>query len=426
MADTIFALSSGQPPAGIAVVRISGSNAGLALETILGRLPTPRRATVGTFSHPTSGELLDRGLALWFPGPGTATGEDVAELHLHGGRAVVSGVHDALGSIAGLRAAEPGEFTRRAFENGRMDLAEAEGLADLLNAETESQRRAALLMLSGELSRRVSDWRGRLLKLSAGIETLLDFSDEGDVIDELPTAWHADVSLMIDEITALMRRPRAERLKDGIRVAISGPPNAGKSTLLNALAQREAAITSDIPGTTRDIIEVPVSIEGVPFLLLDTAGIRSTEEQIEKLGIDRARRAIDTADIILWLGSPDEAPEHHEVIQVHPKADLALQPSISGVSVSALTGAGMEDLLEQLVVGARTLLPLEGEVAINARHAGILARAAGYLQQALQATDLLIKAEELRLTRTEFDLLTGRAGVEDMLDDLFGNFCIGK
>lgn len=426
MPDTIFALSSGPPPAGIAIVRVSGPDAGAALTALFGRLPEARRASAGALADPATGDLLDHALVLWFPGPATATGEDLAELHLHGGRAVVAGVQEALRSLPALRPAEPGEFTRRAFENGRIDLSEAEGLADLLAAETKSQRRAALLMLSGEVSRRVSEWRGRLLQLSAQLETLLDFSDEGDVIDELPQAWHVELSRIREEIEAILRRPRTERLKDGVRVAISGPPNAGKSTLLNALVQRDAAITSDMPGTTRDVIEVPVSIAGIPFVFLDTAGIRSTEEQIEKLGISRALQAIEIADLILWLGSPDDQPQHPDIIQVVAKCDLPGRHESIGVPVSALTGAGMNKLFEELTSAARGLLPAEGEVAINARHAEILQAVALSLYRAADEADLLIKAENLRLSRVHFDLLTGKAGVEDMLDSLFGSFCIGK
>jgi tRNA modification GTPase len=427
-ADTIYALSSGNPPAAIAIVRVSGPHASVVLEQLTGSLPKPREATLRVVRHPATGEILDRAVCLSFPGPGSATGEDVAELHLHGGRSVVAGILDALGAIEGLRGAEPGEFTRRAFENGRMDLAEAEGLADLLAAETQSQRRAALALAGGALSRRIHVWQDRLLRLSAAVESLLDFSDEDDVAEELPAEWHASLDALISEMESTLSSPPAERLRDGIRVVIAGPPNAGKSSLLNWLAGRRAAITSAIAGTTRDLIEAPTSIGGTPFLLVDTAGLREGADEIEAEGVTLARESLAAADLVLWLGDPQDCPASERSIIVASKADLYTEGSrpAADIHVSAETGEGMDDLVALLIGRARALLPGEGEIAINARHRNALADCLSNLRSARASHDLLIVSESLRFARAALDRITGRAGVEDMLDRLFGSFCIGK
>ncbi len=423
MTDTIFALSSGSPPAAVAVVRISGPRADAALETLAGKLPEPRVATLATLRW--QGERLDRALVLRFQGPHSATGEDVAELHLHGGRAVVAGVLEALERLEGLRPAEGGEFTRRAFENGRIDLAEAEGLADLLEAETRSQRRAALAMAGGALSRQVEAWRQKLLALAASLEAALDFSDEGEVGEAWPPGWAEDVQALAAEIEALLERPPAERLRDGVRVVIAGPPNAGKSSLLNVLAEREAAITSAIPGTTRDLIEAPVSIGGVPYLLIDTAGLRDTAEEVEAIGVERGRASLASADLVLWLGEPADSPERGRTILVHSKCDLPTGARESDVRVSARTGEGIQELIARMAARARALLPAEGDVAANARQREAIASALHHLRGA-RVDDMILAAEALRQARLELDRVTGRAGVEDMLDLLFGRFCIGK
>lgn len=422
-AETIFALSSGSPPAALAVVRVSGPRAEAALEALAGMLPEPRRAVLVTLT--SRGEPLDRALALRFPGPHSATGEDVAELHLHGGRAVVAAVLSALGDIDGLRPAEPGEFTRRAFENGRIDLAEAEGLADLLAAETQSQRRAALALAGGALSRRVEAWRQRLLELAAALEGALDFSDEGEVGEAWPAGWHDSLGTLAGEIEALLARPPVERLKDGLRVVIAGPPNAGKSSLINALAQRDAAITSPLPGTTRDLIEAPTAIGGMPFVLVDTAGLRDSADEVETIGVERARSSIGLADLVLWLGDPAAAPVDCETLLVRSKCDLAESAGGDGLPVSAVTGEGLDRLTAAMAERGAALLPAEGEVAANARQREALRRSLAHLREA-GAEDMLIAAESLRQARVELDRITGRAGVEDMLDALFGRFCIGK
>ncbi|MEA3053830.1 MAG: tRNA modification GTPase [Sphingomonadales bacterium] len=420
-ADTIFALSSGSPPAAVAVIRISGPRADSALQALSVSLPEARRATLAELRF--DAELLDNALVVRFPGPRSATGEDVVELHLHGGRAVVSAVKAVLARMDGLRAAEPGEFTRRAFDNGRIDLTEAEGLADLLEAETETQRRSALALAGGALGRQAAAWKRRLLDLAAEVEAALDFSDEDDVTP-LSRDFPSRLEALRGELQAWLARPPAERLKDGIRVVVLGPPNAGKSSLVNALAQRDAAITSAVPGTTRDLIEVPVAIGGLPFLLVDTAGLREAVGEIEAIGIERAQASAAAADLLLWLGPPADAPAGS--IAIRPKADLGGSSGDSELAVSALTGQGMDALVRTLLARAAALLPAAGEVALNARHRAALGDASGDLGEARSAADLLLIAEALRRARAALDAVTGDAGVEDMLDALFGRFCIGK
>jgi tRNA modification GTPase len=423
--DTIYALSSGRPPAAIAVVRISGPGADAALQQIAGELPEPRRATVASLRAPDGGERLDDALIIRFPGPRSATGEDVAELHLHGGRAVVAAVEGALAGIEGLRRAGPGEFTRRAFDNGRIDLAEAEGLADLLMAETQSQRRAALALAGGSVSRLVEGWQTRLLALAARLEAAIDFSDEGEVGEGFPTGWAGELAVLAEEIAGVLERPPIERLREGVRVVIAGPPNAGKSSLLNWLAGRRAAITSAVAGTTRDLVEAPTAIGGAPFLLIDTAGLRDSDDEIESIGVARAREGLAAADLILWLGDAAHCPDPARSLLVQSKIDVAPRDGAADVGVSAETGEGMERLVELLIARSRALLPREGEVSINARHRSAAAAALDFLGEA-QSADLLVAAEALRQARAALDRVTGRAGVEDMLDALFGRFCIGK
>ncbi len=300
--DTIFAVSSGRPPAAIAVVRISGPHARVALEALSGRLPPPRQASLARLRDPGTGESLDEALALWFPAPRSETGEDMAELQLHGGRAVIAAVLAALGGLPGFRPAEAGEFTRRAFENGRLDLTAVEGLADLIGAETEAQRRQAYRQLKGMLGERAETWRGRLIQALALVEAGIDFSDEADVPAELIRPALQIARELHDEIAgALAQAGRGERLRDGLVVAIAGPPNAGKSTLLNRIAKREAAIVSPFAGTTRDVIEVHLDLGGYPVTLLDTAGMRETEDPVEQEGVRRARERAAAADLVLWV-----------------------------------------------------------------------------------------------------------------------------
>ncbi|MEE4338857.1 tRNA uridine-5-carboxymethylaminomethyl(34) synthesis GTPase MnmE [Erythrobacter sp.] len=423
--STIFAVSSGAPPAAIGVIRVSGPEAAGTVEALCGKLPEPRRAILARLSD-ASGALLDEALVLWFPGPGTATGEDLAEFHCHGGRAVLAAVERALGALPGLRPAEAGEFTRRAFANGRIDLAEAEGLADLLAAETELQRSAAISNASGALSRRVEDWRDRLLELSAQIEAALDFSDEEDAVDVLESfTWN--ISALTDEIRDWLNRPRSERLGEGFRIVLAGPPNSGKSTLFNILVESEAAITSPIAGTTRDVIERSVAIAGVPFTFVDTAGLREIgADEIEGIGIERARGQLGRADLVLWLGEEAQGPDG--AWEIAPRADAPdfAPKATARHRLSAETGEGLAELKQDIVAHARARLPKPGEAALNARQHARLTEAADALSAAVSMSDLLLVGEELRLARLAFDRLIGRATTEDMLDALFGRFCIGK
>ncbi len=422
---TIFALSSGAPPAGVGLVRVSGPRACVALVALAGRVPQPRRASLAKLRD-GAGALLDEALVLWFPGPNTATGEDLAEFHCHGGRAVIAAVEAALAALPGLRRAEPGEFTRRAFANGRIDLAEAEGLGDLLAAETELQRAAAIANAGGALSRQVESWRERVLVLSAEVEGALDFSDEEDSAD-LPECFTWNIGALAGELGEWLARPRSERLGEGYRVVLAGPPNAGKSTLFNVLVESEAAITSPIAGTTRDVIERSVAIAGVPFTFVDTAGLRDNAlaDEIEAIGIARAEAELVRADLVLWLGPNGGGPEG--AWEIAAQADReGFFPKVSGITVSAATGEGVPALKQALVETAREALPKPGEAALNARQHARLSDAAEALEAARNLSDPLLVAEELRRARLAFDRLIGRATTEDMLDTLFGRFCIGK
>ena len=422
--DTIYALSSGQPPAGIAVIRISGPQAGAALRALAGTLPDPRRATTRHLRN-EQGEALDHAMILWLPGPGTVTGEDLVELHVHGGRAVVAAVKDQLAGKAGLREAEPGEFTRRAFANGRIDLAEAEGLADLLSAETELQRRSAMAMAGGAFSREVETWRASLMALSASVEAVLDFSDEDDVT-ALSEGFRTEVARFSGLLREWLDRPRAEALKQGYRVVLAGPPNSGKSTLFNALLGDQAAIISEIAGTTRDVLERSVARAGVPFTFVDTAGLREdSDDAIERVGIVRAREQVDRADCIVWLGTQGEGPEG--AIEVDAKSDLGVARKVApAIALSAATGEGVESLWGALLGRARVAMPKPGSVALNARQYGLVAQAEAALSGIEMLDDPLLVGEHLRQARVAFDQLIGRSSTEDMLDALFGRFCIGK
>lgn len=426
-AATIFALSSGAPPAAIGVIRISGPQAGAALAALHGRLPEPRRATLGWLHDPATGERIDRALLLWFPGPHSATGEDIAELHVHGGRAVTRAVLDALAAVDGCRAAEGGEFTRTAFANGVIDLAQAEGLADLIAAETEIQRRSAQHLAGGALSRQVAAWQDAILLLSARIEAVLDFGDEDDVAVDLAPIRDALAGLG-REMQRLLAGVPTERLRDGIRVVLAGPPNAGKSSLLNAIAGRDAAITAATAGTTRDVIEVPLSIGGIPFVLVDTAGLREAGDAVERIGIARAHAAIDGADILLWLGEAADAPLHPERIVLHPRCDQAgrERTPTAALAVSAVTGWGLDSLLRRIGAVGETLVPKAGDIALNRRQSETVALCVESVREAAEQDDSVLVAESLRAARHALDRLTGRAGTEEMLDALFGRFCIGK
>jgi len=424
-ADTIFALSSGRPPAAVSLIRVSGPAAHDAGRQIAGSLPEPRLAAVRELRNPSSGELLDQGLVLRFDSPASSTAEDIVEFHCHGGRAVVDAMLRALAGIDGLREAQPGEFTRRAFENGRIDLTEAEGLADLIEAETQSQRKAALALAEGGLRHQIELWQDRVLGLSAEVERAVDYDEDEDSVD---SGVVRDCAALAAELRQWLERPRAEPLKQGIRVVAAGPPNSGKSSLINAIAGEERAIVTDIPGTTRDHIEVPLALGGVPVVLTDTAGLRESGDAIEAIGVARATALMEAADVLLWLGDPSEAPEHPLLIKVHAKADLPRRASApnGSIAVSAVSGEGLKPLLEEIAGLAEMLLPTEGAIALNRRQARHIGEAADALGGAAEARDLVILAEQLRLARAAFDRLTGRAGVEDVLDALFSRFCLGK
>ncbi|MDE1917535.1 MAG: tRNA uridine-5-carboxymethylaminomethyl(34) synthesis GTPase MnmE [Sphingomonadales bacterium] len=428
MTDTIFAHSSGAAPAAIAIIRISGPSAHAALQALAGRVPAPRRASYGVLRD-TAGQVLDQALMLWFPGPNTATGEDLAELHCHGGRAVIAAVETALAELPGLRKAEPGEFTRRAFAHGRIDLAQAEGLADLLSAETDMQRMAALSMAGGQVSRQIEGWRQEVLRLSAVVEAALDFSDEDDV-GALPGDFYLHLAALEGDISAWLERPRAERLKDGFTVVIAGPPNAGKSTLFNALVESEAAITAPVAGTTRDVLSWSVAIQGMPFRFLDTAGLREeTEDRIEAIGIERARGELARADLVLWLGAQGEEPQGVTLWDIAAQIDRPAYDAAKPEArhrVSAMTGQGIDALRHDLVSHARQALPRPGDAALNQRQHQALAAVAAALVAAGRNGDPLLVGEELRLARVALDAVLGRTTTEDMLDTLFGRFCIGK
>jgi tRNA modification GTPase len=425
MTETIFALSSGAPPAAIAVIRISGPYAANALSALSGRVTSPRKASHLTLRN-AQGEILDRVLGLWLPGPGTATGEDTVELHCHGGRAVVVAIEAALAEMPELRRATPGEFTRRAFANGKIDLAEAEGLAELLTAETDLQRRSALAMAGGALSQEVERWRNALLVAGAQVEAVLDFSDDDDVT-ALPATFAGEIDVMRNEIAGWLQRPRAEALREGFRVVLAGPPNSGKSTLFNALVETEAAITAPIAGTTRDVLTRPVAISGVPFLFVDTAGLReATDDPIEAIGVRRAADEISTADLVLWLGKEGAAAVKAWEIETRldcPDREIKCTPRHR---ISAMSGEGLAELREDLILAARIALPRPGEAVLNERQYRLLHEAETMLTAATQLTDPLLIAEHLRLGRLAFDSLVGRATTEDMLDALFSQFCIGK
>jgi tRNA modification GTPase len=503
--DTIFALSSGRPPAAIAVVRISGPRAGDALKLLSGKIPEPRKAALARVRDPQSGEMIDEALALWFPAPHSETGEDVAELQLHGGRAVIAATLAALSGVEGLRPAEAGEFTRRAFENGKLDLTAVEGLADLVVAETEGQRRQAFRQMKGALGLRAESWREKLIQALALVEARIDFSDEADVPEDLVAPALAIARELEREITAtLADEHRGERLREGLVVAIAGPPNAGKSTLLNRIARREAAIVSPYAGTTRDVIEVHLDLGGLPVTLLDTAGIRDTGDPVEMEGVRRARERAAGADLVLWVvdagaaeasgklaggeggqwttppvaaaepepaaeaggarrrpltwlvrnkidviggGSRNES-EKRNIGRNEPRAELNKslksmvgkqltgknEPELSNneleFNISAVTGARFDALLAQLARYAGNFLAgAESALVTRLRHRRALEDTLAALRRALGEEvagreDLL--AEELRIAARALGRLTGRVDVEDVLDVIFRDFCIGK
>jgi tRNA modification GTPase len=464
--DTIFALSSGRPPAAIAVVRVSGPRAGDAIMALAGRLPLPRQAMLARLwdrvndtavtLRVTSAEPIDDALVLWFPGPRSETGEDTAEFQLHGGRAVVAGVLAALGRLPGLRPAEPGEFTRRAFGNGKLDLTRVEGLADLIGAETEAQRRQAFRQLKGLLGERAERWRGRLIEALALVEALIDFPDEGGVPQDLLRPALGLAAKLDGEIRGILADThRGERLRDGLTVAVAGPVNVGKSSIINRLANRSAAIVSPYPGTTRDVIEVHLDLGGYPVTVLDTAGLRDTDDPVEQEGVRRARDRAAAADLVLWVVDATHAdpppppptlagPDAPAVWLVVNKCDLvesAADKSCADTGkhtagsrdsrycVSAKTGASFDAFSDALAIHAARFFGNESSIITRQRHRVILTSCAEALDRALAEGESGredIIAEELRLATRALGRLTGRVDVEDVLDVIFRDFCIGK
>ena len=447
--QTIFALSSGRPPSAIAIVRLSGPQAGTALHSLAGKLPAPRVAT-HVLLRDTKAQSIDDAVVLWFPGPASATGEDVAEFHVHGGRAVLAALFAALAAFENLRAAEPGEFTRRAFENGKLDLTEAEGLDDLIHADTDRQRRQALRHLKGLLGDRVRDWRTQIIEASALIEAGIDFSDEGDVPAELIAPAIARIKTLLGEIEeVLAAQGRSERLREGLVVAIAGPPNVGKSTLMNQLARREVAIVSPHAGTTRDVIEVQLDLDGYPVTVIDTAGIRETDDPVEQEGVRRARVRAEEADLVLWL--VDAQPEKKQQLDknlsegaapiwvVRNKIDLDAEsqgrpgeaPRRDGADfkISASRGDGLPQLIAALVGFARDYFGAsENSLIGRVRQRKLLQETVDALRRSISIIGKgeELAAEDLRMAAHSLGRLLGRVDVEDILDAIFRDFCIGK
>ncbi len=428
--DTIFALGTGAGRAAIAVVRISGPGAGEALRALAGRLPEPRRATFVILRDPASGEMLDCGIVLFFPGPASSTGEDYVELQLHGGGAVVEGTLAALQRLPGLRPAEPGEFARRGFANGKLDLSQAEALADLIDAQTEAQRRQALRIAGGALRRKVEGWRGALLEALALLEAELDFSDEADVGAFSPARLCGLLSPLAEEMRAALRlAPASERMRDGFIVMILGRPNVGKSTLINALTRRDLAIVSAIPGTTRDMIEAHLDIGGLPVTLIDTAGLREAADEIERIGVDRTLARIESADLALWLSDSGEAAPRSDIetIRVATKSDVKPAPD-GAIGICALSGEGLETLAAAIEARARARLGDGAEaLVVRERHRQALEQAAESVETAIGGEGALeLQAEELRRASRALGRIVGAVDVEEVLDAVFSRFCIGK
>lgn len=443
MDATIFALATAPGRSGVAVVRVSGPGAGAALAALTTRpLPPPRMAVLARLRDPADGAVLDDALVLWFPAPRSFTGEDVVELHLHGGRAVVAAVTQALAALPGLRVAEPGEFTRRGFENGKFDLTAAEAVADLIDAETAAQRRQALRQMEGELGRLYDRWRERLTRALAHLEADIDFPDE-DLPGGVSDAVRPVLTGLADEITAhLDDGGRGERLREGLHIAIIGAPNAGKSSLLNALARRDAAIVSAHAGTTRDVVEVHLDLGGYPVILADTAGLRDTADEVEAEGVRRARRRAEQADVkvavfdgTLWpdLDADTRALLDADTLVVLNKADVAALPADAVVDghpalpLSARSGDGIAALESRLTALSADRLAATGAPALTrARHRGALEECVAALQRALSAPLPELAAEDVRLASRALGRITGRVDVEDLLDVIFRDFCIGK
>ena len=447
MTDTIFAPATAAGRAAVAVIRISGPRTRTALHALAGRAPSPRRASLASLRD-AAGALLDRGLVLWFPGPASYTGEDAAELHLHGGPAVVGGVTRALAGL-GLRLAEPGEFSRRAFENGKLDLDQAEAVADLVDAETEAQSRQALGQLEGALGRRYDAWRSALVEALAQLEAAVDFPDEEVPADVAARARAPLERLLADLDAARLDEARGRRVREGYRIAIIGAPNAGKSSLFNALAGRDAAIVTAIPGATRDVIEVPLTLAGYRVLLADMAGVRDTADPVEVEGVRRARAWAEGADLRLWVvdqaasdgawGLAEGLAQPRDLLLLN-KSDLPAGAD-AGPARDAAHARGLEvgpiSLLDAsagpnlaVALSDRVVADLAGAdfpAVTRARHAALLADARDHVARALgELEQPELAAEDVRLAARALHRIAGRIGAEDILDLVFASFCIGK
>ena len=442
--DTIFAPSSGSGVAGLAVIRVSGPESGRILQSLSGAsLPAPRYAARAALRDPDNGDALDDGLVLWFPGPASFTGEDVVELHVHGGRATIEAVSLALSGFDNCRLAEPGEFSRRAFDNEKLDLAEIEGLADLIAAETEAQRKQALRQLSGGMSELYETWRAALLRLLAHAEAAIDFPEEDLPDNLLSDTKHNILGISESIIHYMSDNRRGERLRDGFQITIAGPPNAGKSSLLNELAQRDVAIVSEQAGTTRDVIEVRLDLGGYPVTIADTAGVRETTESIEAEGVRRAKDRAETSDITIFVVDASIQGSISEIlalvqpgdIVVFNKSDLLgvttptpVIPDVETISVSVKTGAQLDKLIFNVTekVGSALSDSAGPPPLTRLRHREALQACQSALARALKAPEAELMAEDLRLAARALGRITGRVDVEDILDVIFGEFCIGK
>lgn len=438
MADTIFAVSSGMGRSAVAVIRISGPQAGALCRSLIGTLPAPRHAYLAALRDPQTQDILDRGLVLWFPGPHSFTGEDSLELQIHGGRASIAAVLRVLGAHPLCRSAEPGEFTKRAFTNGKMDLVAVEGLADLIDAQTELQRRQAISQTDGALARQVDGLRESLIEIMALVEASIDFADEGEAPAFQPAQLTALLQNMRARLTqALASYRRAEIVREGFTVLLSGPPNAGKSSLLNHIAGREAAIVSDIPGTTRDLLEVTIDLDGLPVVLIDSAGIHEAADTVEQIGIERARTRAEHADLVLWLSDRAETDvslvrerDEGQSIRIRTKSDLTGRTADPlDIAISTRTGEGVDALLA--LVRERLFAVenfAETAVVTSERQFAALSDAVVGIDRALVrvAGQPEVLAEELRAVAVSLGRVSGRIGVEDLLDSIFARFCFGK
>lgn len=436
--DTIFALSSGALPSGVAVIRLSGPHTKAAITTLAGTIPQPRRAALRTL-HDGEGNILDQGLIIFFPAPASFTGEDCVEFQIHGGRAAVSAVLKMLGKVPGLRHAEAGEFTRRAFINGKIDLTGAEALADLIVAETESQRRLAIENATGGQKQLYDRWRSQLLRARALLEAELDFSDEDDVPEEVSKDVNGLLQGMAQEIqTHLDGFGAAEIIRDGFHVVLVGAPNVGKSSLLNALAKREVAIVTDIPGTTRDLIEVVLDLEGIKVIVTDTAGLRQTDDTVEKIGVERAIAAARRANLVLRLVDQSLASAESEMalsdtpfLRVTTKIDLGAHETesddLSDHKISVITGDGLESLIKDIAGRAQEAIRVSGEaIPTRLRHVWLLQSTLQAIALASTEREIELQAEQLRSAGVSLGKITGAVDVEELLGIIFSEFCIGK